>query len=127
ADPLPARPLDVVVWGGPNLAGLVGRDGSPATPQKAVSPGQSLERSATPGWNPQLAPSPGICRLTHPPSPRPSPRCGLHRPLVTDAAADQRHLRRRSDPRCDPARHLLAELRVRILSCRLESRGWAGS
>jgi hypothetical protein len=61
------RPLDALLWGGPNVHDLVGRDGSPVTPEKPVSPGQSIERSATPGWNPQLAPSPGICRLTHAP------------------------------------------------------------
>jgi hypothetical protein len=61
------RPVDALVWGGPNLHGLIGRDGSPASPQRPVSVGQSIERSAMPGWNAQLAPSPGICRITHAP------------------------------------------------------------
>ena len=60
-------PLDAVVWGGPNLNGLDGPGGMPLAPQKPVSPGQSLERGAQPGWIAQLAPSPGICRLTHAP------------------------------------------------------------
>jgi hypothetical protein len=61
------KPLDAVIWGGPNLHNLAGSDGLPLAPEKPVSPGQSLERGAQPGWNPQLAPSPGICRLSHAP------------------------------------------------------------